>query len=78
MLRRELKGPERRTKPKLRAAKDIDDATKIFMESFERPGIPHYEGRGGPRWRSKPIRRSLGYQLPSRKPRRGSQTMPLA
>ncbi len=45
MLRRELKGPERRTIPKLRAAKNIDDATKIFMVSFERPGIPHYEGR---------------------------------
>jgi hypothetical protein len=45
MLRRELKGPERRTIPKLRTAKDIDEATKIFMVSFERPGIPHYEGR---------------------------------
>jgi hypothetical protein len=45
MLRRELKGPERRTIPKLRTAKDIDEATRIFMASFERPGIPHYEGR---------------------------------
>ena len=45
MLRRELKGSERRTIPKLRAAKNIDEATKIFMESFERPGVPHYKGR---------------------------------
>ncbi len=45
MLRRELKGTERATIPKLRKAKDIDEATKIFMVSFERPGIPHYEGR---------------------------------
>ena len=40
MLRRELKGPERRTIPRLRTAKNIDEATKIFMVSFERPGIP--------------------------------------
>ena len=45
MLRRELKGPEKATIPKLRKAKDIDEATKIFMVSFERPGIPHYKGR---------------------------------
>jgi Phage tail lysozyme len=45
MLRRELKGPEKATIPKLRKARDIDDATKIFMVAFERPGIPHYEGR---------------------------------
>jgi hypothetical protein len=45
MLRRELKGPERRTIPKLRTARDIDEATLFFMESFERPGVPHYEGR---------------------------------
>jgi len=45
MPRRELKGPEKATIPKLRKAKNIDDATKIFMVSFERPGIPNYEGR---------------------------------
>ena len=45
MLRRELKGPEKATIPKLRKAKDIDEATRIFMVSFERPGIPHYKGR---------------------------------
>jgi len=45
MLRRELKGPEKATIPNLRKAKDIDEATKIFMVYFERPGVPHYEGR---------------------------------
>lgn len=45
MLRRELKGPEWATIPKLRTAKNIDEATLFFMESFERPGIPHYKGR---------------------------------
>ena len=45
MLRRELKGPEKGTMPKLRATKTIDEATKSFMVTFERPGIPHFEGR---------------------------------
>jgi tail lysozyme len=45
MLRRELKDSEKATIRKLRTAKDIDEATKFFMVSFERPGIPHYEGR---------------------------------
>jgi hypothetical protein len=45
MLRRELKGTEKATIPRLRKAKGVDEATKIFMVSFERPGIPHYEGR---------------------------------
>ena len=45
MLKRELKRPERRTIPKLRTARNIDEATLFFMEAFERPGIPHYEGR---------------------------------
>lgn len=45
MLKSELKGPERATIPALRKTKNIDVATKIFMVKFERPGIPHYEGR---------------------------------
>jgi hypothetical protein len=45
MLKRELKRPERRTIPKLRTARNIDEATLFFMQAFERPGIPHYEGR---------------------------------
>jgi Phage tail lysozyme len=45
MLRRELRGSERATIPKLRSAKNIDEATRFFMESFERPGIAHYKGR---------------------------------
>jgi hypothetical protein len=45
MLKRELKGSEKGTIPKLRKARDIDEATKVFMVSFERPGIPHYKGR---------------------------------
>jgi hypothetical protein len=58
MLRRELKDSEKATIRKLRTAKDIDEATKFFMVSFERPGIPHYEGRvSGPKWRSPPMNR---------------------
>jgi hypothetical protein len=45
MLKRELKGPERRTIIAPRKTRDIDQATRVFMEKFERPGIPHYEGR---------------------------------
>jgi hypothetical protein len=45
MLKRELKGPGKRTIPKLRTAKTIDEATKFFMMTFERPGIPHFEDR---------------------------------
>jgi hypothetical protein len=32
MLKRELKGPERATVPKLRIAKNIDEATLFFMK----------------------------------------------
>jgi hypothetical protein len=37
MLRRELKDSEKATLCKLRTAKDIDEATKFFMVSFEDP-----------------------------------------
>jgi hypothetical protein len=45
MLKGELKGSEKATIRKLRTAKDIEEATKFFMVAFERPGVPHYEGR---------------------------------
>jgi hypothetical protein len=45
MLKTELKGPEKATIPAMRTCKTVADATKMFMVKFERPGIPHYEGR---------------------------------
>ena len=46
MLKTELKGSEKATITALRKTKSIDEATKIFMVKFERPGDkPHYEGR---------------------------------
>jgi len=45
MLKTELKGPEKATIPAVRATKNISDATKMFMVKFERPGVPHFEGR---------------------------------
>lgn len=45
MLRDELRTSERATIPAIRAAKNLAEATKAFMVKFERPGVPHYEGR---------------------------------
>jgi tail lysozyme len=45
MLKIELKGPEKATITALRKTKDVVEATKMFMVKFERPGIPHFEGR---------------------------------
>lgn len=45
MLKSELKGPEKATIPAVRKTADISEATKMFMVKFERPGIPHFEGR---------------------------------
>lgn len=45
MLFRELKGPEAKTVPAVKATKTIEDATYVFCKVFERPGIPHVEGR---------------------------------
>jgi tail lysozyme len=45
MLKTELKGSEKATIPAVRKTKNISDATKMFMVKFERPGIPHFEGR---------------------------------
>lgn len=45
MLKRELQGPEKATVLALRQTKDVSEATKMFMIKFERPGVPHYEGR---------------------------------
>jgi hypothetical protein len=45
MLKTELKGPEKATIKALRKTADIVEATKMFMVKFERPGIPHFEGR---------------------------------
>jgi hypothetical protein len=54
MLRRELRGPERATIRKLRVTRNIDDATRVFMESFERPGVLHYKSRVG--WSKRALR----------------------
>lgn len=41
----ELKGPEGRVLPKLRAAKTLAEKVEIFSKGFLRPGIPHMESR---------------------------------
>lgn len=41
----ELKGPEGRVLPKMFAAKGLNAKTKVFSETFLRPGIPHMESR---------------------------------
>lgn len=45
MLKQELQGPEKATILALRQTRDVAEATKMFMVKFERPGVPHYEGR---------------------------------
>lgn len=45
MLKQELLGPEKATILALRQTRDVSEATKMFMIKFERPGVPHYEGR---------------------------------
>lgn len=41
----ELKGPEGKVLPKLRAAKDLAAKTKVFSDTFLRPGIVHMDSR---------------------------------
>jgi hypothetical protein len=41
----ELKGPEGRVLPKLRATKTLDAKVVVFCDGFLRPGIPHMESR---------------------------------
>lgn len=41
----ELKGPEGKVLPKLRAAKTLDEKVEVFMKGFLRPGIPHLQSR---------------------------------
>jgi hypothetical protein len=41
----ELKGPEGRVLPKLRAAKTLSEKVLLFSKGFLRPGIPHMESR---------------------------------
>ena len=41
----ELKGPEGKVLPKLKAAKSLDEKVEIFMKVFLRPGIPHLDQR---------------------------------
>lgn len=41
----ELKGPEGRVLPKLRAAKGLDAKVEVFSGGFLRPGIPHMDSR---------------------------------
>lgn len=45
MLKKELQTTEKATILALRQTKDASEATKMFMIKFERPGVPHYEGR---------------------------------
>jgi hypothetical protein len=44
-LKHELQTSERATIPALRQTRTPEEATKMFMVKFERPGIPHFEGR---------------------------------
>lgn len=41
----ELKTTERNALSFLKKATDVNQATKTFMEKFERPGVPHLDGR---------------------------------
>lgn len=41
----ELKGPEGRVLPKLRAAKTLASKVEVFCNGFLRPGIPHMDSR---------------------------------
>lgn len=41
----ELKGPEGKVLPKLKAAKTLEDKVRVFSETFLRPGIPHMDSR---------------------------------
>lgn len=41
----ELKGPEGRVLQKLRAGKTLEEKTKIFMDTFLRPGVKHFDQR---------------------------------
>ncbi len=45
MLFRELVGTERAALAALKTTRTLDEATEVFMLKFERPGIPHLEGR---------------------------------
>jgi Phage tail lysozyme len=45
MLRRELRGPEKRTMPALRRTQTIEEAAESFMRIFERPGVLHLKSR---------------------------------
>jgi hypothetical protein len=45
MLFRELKGPEAGTIPALRRATTLEESTEVFMDKFERPGVPHLDNR---------------------------------
>lgn len=44
-LFRELVGPESATVPAVKATKTLEEATQVFMEKFERPGVPALPGR---------------------------------
>lgn len=44
-LLHELRTTERNALSFLRTAKSVKEATKLFMEKFERPGVPHLDGR---------------------------------
>ena len=45
MLFRELVGPESKALDAVRKTETVEDATKVFMETFERPGVPHLDSR---------------------------------
>lgn len=41
----ELKGPEGKVIPELKAAKGLENKVEVFMKKFLRPGIPHLDSR---------------------------------
>lgn len=45
MLFRELKGPEAGVIPALKRTTTLEEATEVFMDKFERPGVPHLDNR---------------------------------
>ena len=44
-LAHELKTSEKRTVPALKATDTIEEAVKVFLETFERAGVSHEESR---------------------------------
>lgn len=59
----ELKGPEGKVLPKLKAAEGLEKKTEVFMSVFLRPGIPHLDSRIA--WARRCFAMTLDYDMPA-------------